>query len=150
MADNLFTTCEHDDGDAVPNVILLRMSQFEICLEIFRASNSYRPPGGGVSVDPLGEGLIRLLPDGFTALFAPAVALPALLFRLVPADPPSEVPAVVPVVADPVVVPLVADPPAAAPPADPLPLWAKATVLESASAAASPMLVNFMMSFLLL
>ena len=121
------------------------MSQFEICSGIFRASDSYRPLGGGVSVDPLGEGLIRLLPDGFTALFAPAVALPALLFRLVPADAPGEVPAVVPVVANPVVVP-----PAAAPPADPLPLWAKATVLESASAAASPMLVNFMMSFLLL
>ena len=81
------------------------------------------------------------MPDGFKPLFAPAAALPALVFMPVPVEVPREAP---------VVVPLVADPPAAAPPAEPVPLWAKATVLESASAAASPMLVNFMMIFLLL
>ena len=113
-------------------------------------SNVYRPPGGGVSVDPLGEGLIRLLPDGFKLLFAPAAALPALLFMPVPVEVPGEAPVVVPFTDDPVVVPPVADPPAAGPPAEPVPLCAKATVLERASAAASPMLVNFMMVFLLL
>lgn len=122
------------------------------CLEMSQRgvrSNVYRPPGGGVSVDPLGEGLIRLLPDGFKPLFAPAAALPALVFMPVPVEVPGEAPVVVPVMDDPVVVPPVADPPAAAPPAEP-PLWAKAAVLESASAAASPMLVNFMMIILLL
>jgi hypothetical protein len=111
-------------------------------------SNSYRPPGGGVSVDPLGEGLIRLLPDGFKLLFAPPLALPAPvvipLFRPPPVVVPGEVPMVVPFMDEPVVVP-----PAAAPPAEPVPVWAKATPLERASRAASPMLVSFMMIFLL-
>jgi hypothetical protein len=111
-------------------------------------SNSYRPPGGGVSVDPLGEGLIRLLPDGFKPLFAPPVALPARplpvvipLFRPPPVAAPGEVPMVVPFMDEPVVLPLVADPPA-----EPAPVWAKATLLDRASATASPMLVNFMRS----
>jgi hypothetical protein len=112
-------------------------------------SNSYRPPGGGVSVDPLGEGLIRLLPDGFKLLFAPPVALPAPvvipLFRPPPVVVPGEVPMVVPFMDEPVVVP-----PAAAPPAEPVPVWAKAAPLERASRAASPMLVSFMIIFLLL
>jgi hypothetical protein len=33
----------------------------------------------GVNVDPLGEGFMRVLPDGFCPLLAPAAALPALL-----------------------------------------------------------------------
>ncbi len=44
------------------------------------------PPPGGVNVEPLGELLIRLLPDGFCTLLAPALALPALL-PTVPAAP---------------------------------------------------------------
>ena len=107
-------------------------------------SNSYRPPGGGVSVDPLGEGLIRLLPDGFRLLFAPPVALPAPgvipLFRPPPVVVPGEVLMVVPFTDEPVVVP----------PVEPVPVWAKATPFERASRAASPMLVSFMMIFLLL
>jgi hypothetical protein len=113
----------------------------------------YRPtpePGGGASVDPLGDGLIRLFPDGFKPLFAPAAALPALPFRPVPVEVPDDVPLVVPLRDDPVVIPLVADPPAAEPPAEPVPLCAKAKLLESASAAANPMLVSFMMIFLVL
>jgi hypothetical protein len=35
-------------------------------------------PGVGDTVDPLGDGLIRLLPDGFRLLLAPAAAPPAL------------------------------------------------------------------------
>jgi hypothetical protein len=35
-------------------------------------------PTPGARVDPLGEGLIRLLPDGLTVLLAPAAAPPAL------------------------------------------------------------------------
>jgi hypothetical protein len=39
------------------------------------------------SVEPLGEALMRLLPEGLRALSAPAAALPALLPVLVPEDP---------------------------------------------------------------
>jgi hypothetical protein len=103
----------------------------------------YRPvlePGGGARVDPLGEGLMKLLPDGFTLLLAPAAALPAPLLR----------PPLVPVVALPVV-PLLVDPVAAPPapvlpPAAPPPLCANASVLERVIAAATAMLMNFMMS----
>jgi hypothetical protein len=95
------------------------------------------PGGGGVSVDPLGEVFIKLFPEGFKPLLAPAAALPAL--------PLVEDPVVVPFVDDPVVVPLAAGAPAAElPPAEPLPLCARANVLESASAAANPMLVSLM------
>jgi hypothetical protein len=92
----------------------------------------------GATVDPLGDGFIRLLPDGFCELLAPAVEPPALKF----ADP-------VPDGAWPVVVPLDIDPlgGAAPTPAVPLapvpaapapPLCARATVLVSASAVANP------------
>ncbi len=101
-----------------------------------------------MSVDPLGEGFTRLLPDGFRPLLAPAAALPALI--PVPVDVPGEAPVFVPLTDDPVVVPPVADPPAAAPPAAPPPLCAKAKPLVNASAAASPMLVSFMVVFLCL
>jgi hypothetical protein len=60
-----------------------------------------------------------VFPDGFSRLFCPAAALPALLLTPVPAA----LPVVVPVVGDPVGVPLVAAPPVAelppvAPPVD--------------------------------
>ena len=88
------------------------------------------------------------MPDGFKLLFAPPLALPAPvvipLFRPPPVVVPGEVPMVVPFMDEPVVVP-----PEAAPPAEPVPVWAKATPLERASRAASPMLVSFMMIFLL-
>jgi hypothetical protein len=91
---------------------------------------------------------MKLLPDGFSELLAPAAAPPALRLGLVP----GEVPVVVPPIDDPVVVPLVAEPPAAVPPVEePVPLCAKAQVLaraeESAKVAANPMLVSFMMIF---
>ena len=41
---------------------------------------AYRPapePGVGAIVDPLGEVLIKLFPDGFNPLFCAAAALPA-------------------------------------------------------------------------
>jgi hypothetical protein len=93
----------------------------------------------GPTVDPLGDGFIRLLPDGFSVLLAPADEPPALKFE----DPVPACP-VVPLFIDPLggaaptpAVPL-APPlaPAPAPPAPP-PLCANATVLVSASAAAS-------------
>ena len=49
------------------------------------SASYYRPPGAGVRVEPLGEGLISVLPDGFSPLLAPAAALPALLLMPVPA-----------------------------------------------------------------
>jgi hypothetical protein len=50
---------------------------------------------------------------------------------------------------EPVVVPLAADPPAAElPPAEPPPLWANASVLVSARAAANPIVMSLMFSFL--
>lgn len=80
-------------------------------------------------------------------LLAPAVELPAPLPRLldglpvvVPVDEP-----VVPI-DEPVVVPVAVEPPAAEPPAaEPAPLWAKASVLVNASAAASPIVASRMM-----
>jgi hypothetical protein len=44
-------------------------------------------PPPGISVEPLGEVLMKLLPEGFSALLAPAAALPALLLMLAPAAP---------------------------------------------------------------
>jgi hypothetical protein len=83
--------------------------------------------------------LIKLFPDGFRLLFAPAAALPALL--LIPLL--AELPVVAPFVEEPVVVPEAADPPAAElPPAEP-PACANATVLVSASTAAKPIVVSF-------
>ena len=62
-------------------------------------------------VEPLGEGLISVFPDGLSPLFAPAAALPALLDIPVLGFVPIALPDVVPVAGDPVVVPLVAAPP---------------------------------------
>jgi hypothetical protein len=92
---------------------------------------------------------MRLFPDGFRVLLAPAAALPAVLPRLLDGLP---VPVVVPVdepvvpidepvvpVGEPVVVPVAVEPPAVdPPPAEPAPLCAMASVLVSASAVANP------------
>jgi hypothetical protein len=83
----------------------------------------------GPTVDPLGELLMKLLPEGLRALLAPAVALPALVL------PPPAAPLM------PVVVPLVVDPVAEAPPVEPL-LCAKAVLLAKASAADNPNVAN--------
>jgi hypothetical protein len=64
-------------------------------------------------VEPLGDGLIRVFPDGFNPLFCPAAALPALLVMPVPVAAPMVLPDVIPVVEDPVVGLLVAAPPVA-------------------------------------
>jgi hypothetical protein len=83
---------------------------------------------------------MKLLPDGFWPLLAPAAALPAAL--LVP--PLVAVPLVVPLVEEPVVTPDVADPPVAGlPPAGPL-LWANAKELASASAAVRAIVMSRM------
>jgi hypothetical protein len=104
---------------------------------------SYRRPPPtvapfGIAVDPLGEVLMKLLPEGFSTLLAPAAALPALLPRFPPA-----LPVVVPLAAG-APAPLAAGAPAVElPAAVPLPLWANAIVLESASAVANPIAVSF-------
>jgi hypothetical protein len=85
---------------------------------------------------------MKLLPDGFEPLLAPAAALPAMLVPLL-----VEVPVVAPLVEGPVVTPDVADPPVAGlPPAEPL-LWANAKELASASAAARVMVMSRMIVF---
>jgi hypothetical protein len=85
-------------------------------------------------VDPLGEVLIMLFPDGLRPLLAPAVAPPAFVL---PDTPAPELPAVFPLM--PVVVPLEVDAPElpVAPPAEP-PLCAKAAVPVSNNAVANP------------
>jgi hypothetical protein len=93
--------------------------------------------------------LISVFPDGFSPLFRPAAALPALLVMPVSAVPVA-LPVVVPVVGDPVVVPLVAAPPVAElppaePPLDPLDC-ASAQVPVNASAVANPNVASFMIA----
>jgi hypothetical protein len=74
-------------------------------------------------------------------LFAPAAALPALVFGLLLVEEPV----VAPFIDGPVVVPLAAGPPAAElPPAVPLPLCANAIVVDIASAVASPIVESLM------
>ena len=101
----------------------------------------------GVRVEPLGEGLISVFPDGFSPLFARPQQLPALLDMPVLGFVPIALPDVVPVAGDPVVVPLVAAPPVAelplaAPPLD----CASAKLLVKASAVASPNVASFMIA----
>jgi hypothetical protein len=106
-------------------------------------AGDYRPPGAGVTVEPLGEGLISVLPDGFSPLFAPAAALPAPMPELVPVA----LPVVVPVPGDTVVVPLVAAPPMLELPlAEPAPDCASAYVLVRARAVANPNVASFMIA----
>ena len=108
------------------------------------------PGAPGANVDPLGEGLMRLFPDGFAALLAPAAALPASLLMVPFGELPVvlvELPVVfveLPVVV-PLVVPLAAEPPAVEPPpTEPPADCASATVLESASAVANPTVASLM------
>ena len=109
------------------------------------SANYYRPPGAGVRVEPLGEGLISVLPDGFSPLLAPAAALPALLLMPVPA--PIALPDVVPLVEDPVDALLVAALPVAELPlAAPLLDCASAKLLVKKSAAVNPIFANFMIA----
>ncbi len=100
---------------------------------------AYRPapPGvAGAKVEPLGEGFIRLFPEGLRVLLAPAAALPALAL-------------VLPFTAEPVVTPLVDELPAAVPAVPPAaPPWANAKLLESASAEANAIVVSFMITSL--
>jgi hypothetical protein len=81
---------------------------------------------------------MKLFPEGFRPLFAPAAALPAL----VPIPPLVALPVVVPFVEE--VVPVAADPPAAGLPPAELPVCANAKSQVSASAAANPMVLSFM------
>jgi hypothetical protein len=111
------------------------------------SASYYRPPGAGVRVEPLGEGLISVFPDGLSPLFAPAAALPALLDIPVLGFVPVALPDVVPVAGDPVVVPLVAAPPVAELPLAVPPLdCANAKPLVKASAVASPNVASFMIA----
>jgi hypothetical protein len=94
-------------------------------------------------VDPLGEVLMKLLPEGLRALLAPAVLLPALVLVLPDTPAPGVVP-LMPVVAPLDVVPLdvvplalVPVPPAEAPPC------AKANAFVKTSAAANPSVAIF-------
>lgn len=99
----------------------------------------YLPVGAGVRVEPLGEGLILVLPEGFSPLARPAAALPASF----------DMPLLGAVVELPVVVPLGEDPVAAPPVADPLPLevppdCARAKPPVSVSVAAKANVASFM------
>jgi hypothetical protein len=100
------------------------------------------PGAVGEIVEPLGEGLMWVLPDGFTALLRPAAALPAsLLMPVVPAP----LPGVVPLVEDPAV-PLVAAPPVPELLPDEPPDCARAKELVNASAVANPIVASFMIA----
>jgi hypothetical protein len=108
-----------------------------------------RPEPGpvGVNVDPLGEALgPSVLPDGLWVLFG-------LVTGAVVVEP-AVLPVVVPLVDEPVMVPLAADPPAVElPPVEPLPLCASARLLErrlleSANAAASTIVVSFIVVYM--
>ena len=114
-----------------------------------RGAFSYRPVGAGVRVEPLGDGLILLLPDGFSPLARPAAALPAS-FDMPVFGAPVELPVVVPLTEDPAVVPVAAAPPAAEPPpAEPLPDCASARLPVKTSAVANPNVASFMIAPLL-
>ncbi|KRR21159.1 hypothetical protein CQ14_22080 [Bradyrhizobium lablabi] len=115
----------------------------------FLLSACYLPVGEpgpvGAIVEPLGEGLMSVLPDGFSPLFRPAAALPASLLMPVLGLVPVALPVVVPLVDGPVAAPLVAAPPAPElPPAEPLPDCANATVPVNASVVANPNAASFM------
>ena len=108
-----------------------------------RGAFSYLPVGAGVRVEPLGEGLILVLPDGLSPLARPAAALPASFDM--PLLAPVELPVVVPAVEDPAVVPVAAAPPVAElPPVEAPPDCASAKPAVNVSAVAKPNVASFM------
>jgi hypothetical protein len=120
---------------------------------LFVVCRCYLPVGepgpDGPSVEPLGEGLMCVFPDGFTVLLRAAAALPASLLMPVVEPPPVPLPAVVPLVEDPAAP---AVPPAAAPPVPELPpaplppACASANVLVNVIAIANPIVASFMIA----
>jgi hypothetical protein len=106
---------------------------------------SYLPVGAGVRVEPLGEGLILVLPDGFSPLARPAAALPAS-FDMPLFGALVELPVVVPEAEDPAVVPVAAPPVADPPPLEVPPDWAKAKPPVTVSAAATANVASFMIA----
>jgi hypothetical protein len=107
-----------------------------------RGAFSYLPVGAGVRVEPLGEGLILVLPDGFSPLARPAAALPAS-FDMPLLGAVVELPVVVPLGEDPAAVPVAAAPPAADPPP---PDCARAKPPVTVSAAAMANVASFMIA----
>ena len=103
-----------------------------------------RPEPGpvGVRVDPLGEALgARLFPDGFMLVLPFGEVGPVVEGDLVPI--PTVPPAPVPLIDEPVAALPAA--PEVEPAVEPPLLCAKASVLDSAKAPASAIVVNFMM-----
>ena len=93
----------------------------------------YLPVGAGVRVEPLGDGLMWVLPDGLSPLARPAAALPAS-FDMPLLGAVVELPVVVPPGEDPAVVPVAAAPPPADPPLDCARAKPPVTVIEAAKA----------------
>jgi hypothetical protein len=92
-------------------------------------------------VDPLGEVLMKLLPEGFEVLFAPAAPLPASVLT-----PPT--PVIVPLMD-----PVFEEPDAGAPafvPGREVPVCASAHSLDKARAIASRIVPSFMRHLLLM
>ena len=110
--------------------------------DVAAKASSYRNcPPTPVMVDPLGEVLMKLLPEGFKVLFAPAAALPASVLT-----PPT--PVVIPLMDDPVF----AEPDAGAPAfvaGGEVPVCANAHSLDTARAVASRIVPSFMRHLLL-
>jgi hypothetical protein len=94
-------------------------------------------------VDPLGEVLMKLLPEGFKALFAPAAALPASVLA-----PPA--PVVIPLMAPVFAAPDTGAPAAEFVPGTEVPVCASAHSLDIARAVASRNVPSFMRHLLLL
>jgi hypothetical protein len=110
--------------------------------QILRKASYRNCPPTACMVDPLGEVLMKLLPEGLKVLFAPAAALPASVLT-----PPT-----------PVVIPLMAlvfaEPDAEAPAAEfvpgrEVPVCASAHSLDTARAVASRIVPSFMSHLLL-
>ena len=108
--------------------------------QILRKASYRNCPPTACMVDPLGEVLMKLLPEGLKALFAPAAALPASVLT-----PP-------PTVVISLMVPVFAEPDAAAPalvPGREVPVCASAHSLDTASAVASRIAPSFIRHLLL-
>ncbi|KRR26672.1 hypothetical protein CQ13_23025 [Bradyrhizobium retamae] len=140
-------------SDVIARVVAEEMTK-SLGQPIVRSCDKKAPPSGafcyrpvvepgpvGDRVEPLGEGLMWVFPDGFAGLFRPAAALPASLLMPVVELPPVPLPAVVPLVEDPAAPPVPELPPAPLPPA-----CAKAKVFVNASATANPIVASFMIA----